>query len=89
MDYWHKRYTCPYFTSSEKRRVCCEGGSRVSFETGGAAWAAPRGRSGCFYSGGRENGCQCRASGGRLVEDGSLRRDDHALQLLSADGLHA
>lgn len=25
MDYWHKRYTCPYFTSSEKRRVCCEG----------------------------------------------------------------
>ena len=29
MDYWHKRYTCPYFTSSEKRRV--------SFETGGAA----------------------------------------------------
>lgn len=21
MDYWHKRYTCPYFTSSEKRRV--------------------------------------------------------------------
>lgn len=25
MDYWHKR------------RVCCEGGSRVSFETGGAA----------------------------------------------------
>ena len=20
MDYWHKRYTCPYFTSSEKRR---------------------------------------------------------------------
>lgn len=37
MDYWHKRYTCPYFTSSEKRRVCCEGGSRVSFETGGAA----------------------------------------------------
>lgn len=37
MDYWLKRYTCPYFTSSEKRRVCCEGGSRVSFETGGAA----------------------------------------------------
>ena len=37
MDYWHKRYTCPYFTSSEKRRVCCEGGSRASFETGGAA----------------------------------------------------
>ena len=37
MDYWHKRYTCPYFTSSEKRRVCCEGGSRVRFETGGAA----------------------------------------------------
>ena len=28
MDYWHKRYTCPYFTSSD---------SRVSFETGGAA----------------------------------------------------
>lgn len=25
MDYWHKRYTCPYFTSSEKRRVCCAG----------------------------------------------------------------
>lgn len=37
MDYWHKRYTCPYFRSSEKRRVCCEGNSRVSFETGGEA----------------------------------------------------
>ena len=36
MDYWHKRYTCPYFTSSEKRRVCCEGGSRVSCRCVGA-----------------------------------------------------
>lgn len=37
MDYWHKRYTCPYFRSSEKRRVCCEGSSRVSFQTGSEA----------------------------------------------------
>lgn len=30
MDYWHKQYTCPYFTSSEKRRVCCETGGAAS-----------------------------------------------------------
>ena len=29
--YWHKFYICPYFTSDDQRKVCCEGNCRLCF----------------------------------------------------------
>jgi len=31
MDYWHRNWACPFFRWDDKKRVCCENGTSLSF----------------------------------------------------------
>ena len=37
MDYWHKKWSCPFFVWDDREHVACEGKCKISFPDDAAA----------------------------------------------------